>query len=261
MADARNVTERFIRLFRNVPATRPGVCRICHTGPGTAIYQQEPFETCFRCWEAGNLVKRTDHVVPISLCARGDQLYSVVGRHEEPDPESAFLSRSLLLAATITRFYQSHSQCLADLAGGEFSLVTTIPSTRAAGRVPPWHSMRPILDMVGSLKPKHQEILSYTGKGASTLEDRKPVDGAYAPTADVRGQRVLLLDDIFVSGAHVQSAASSLLRAGAAAVVVLVIARQIDPGHNDNTTTIWRQAMNERFCFERCCVCSPQLAV
>ncbi|MEV4161427.1 hypothetical protein [Nonomuraea dietziae] len=260
MGDARQVTERFIRHFRNVPAARSGVCRICHGGPGTATSTQKPFETCFSCRETTALARYTNHVVPISLCAYGDLLYRIVARHDEPAPESAFPDRSTLLAATVARFYQAHSACLAGLAGGAFSLVTAIPSTRASDRNPSWHSMRPIVDKVSTLRAFYQEVLSYTGEGASMFKARKPAENAYVTTTGLHGQRVLLLDDIFVSGAHVQSAASALLRAGAVIVVVLVIARQVDPDFNDNSAAIWRQALNEPFCFERCCLCGPRLA-
>ena len=45
----------------------------------------------------------------------------------------------------------------------------------------------------------------------------------------LRGERILLVDDLFVSGAHTQSAASTLFEAGAEEVVTLVILRLIVP--------------------------------
>ncbi|GAA1457124.1 hypothetical protein GCM10009603_05740 [Nocardiopsis exhalans] len=49
--------------------------------------------------------------------------------------------------------------------------------------------------------------------------------------AEGRPAAVLLIDDTWVSGARAQSATHSLKNAGAEQVSVLVLARQINPGH------------------------------
>uniref|UniRef100_UPI0013B36A77 hypothetical protein n=1 Tax=Nonomuraea lactucae TaxID=2249762 RepID=UPI0013B36A77 len=52
-----------------------------------------------------------------------------------------------------------------------------------------------------------------------------------------------------------RSAASALRRAGAAAVVTLVIARLVDPVRDPAGARDWARASAEPFRFDRCCLC------
>lgn len=65
--------------------------------------------------------------------------------------------------------------------------------------------------------------------GLSRQERRSNLRGAFAAHPDVRGQRVLLVDDICTTGTTLARAADCLLRAGAVAVDCAVAART--PAH------------------------------
>lgn len=253
MGDARAVTEAYLQIFRNVPAARPGVCRICHTGT------EGSSPICVVCLRTTQgLYRHTEHVVPISLCVRdgdGAQLHAIVARRKDPPGN---VRRVPFLAATVARFHQAHTACLEGLAGGPFTLVTTLPSTRLDRPIEVFHPMPAVVDMVAALRDLHRPVLmAGDGAAAEKLARRRPDERAFQVMGRVDGARVLLVDDLFVSGAHVQSAASALYRAGARSVVALVVARLVFPASNENTARLWAEASAERFSFDRCCCGSP----
>jgi phosphoribosylpyrophosphate synthetase len=56
---------------------------------------------------------------------------------------------------------------------------------------------------------------------------------------DVRGRRVLVVDDTWVTGARARSAAAALALAGAQVVAALVIGRAVDPDASPAVARWW----------------------
>lgn len=76
----------------------------------------------------------------------------------------------------------------------------------------------PVLDCIAKLGRSDQRKLGREGRLASSA-------GAYRVMADVRGARLLLLDDVITTGATMQAAAAALREAGAVRVDFLALAR------------------------------------
>ena len=92
-------------------------------------------------------------------------------------------------------------------------------------------SGRPVLyEALKRVKATPQQV------GLSRSERAQNVQGAFrvsdAGKAQVRGRRLILVDDVLTSGATVDACARSLLRAGAASVDVLVLARVVNPARS-----------------------------
>ena len=75
------------------------------------------------------------------------------------------------------------------------------------------------------IRPTSQQI------GLSVSEREKNVRGAFAPTSSgkiaIAGRRILLVDDVYTTGATMKAASRALLRGGAKAVDCLVFARVV----------------------------------
>jgi adenine/guanine phosphoribosyltransferase-like PRPP-binding protein len=79
-------------------------------------------------------------------------------------------------------------------------------------------------------------------------------DGGFVAHTDVRGARVLVVDDTFTTGARAQSAASALQLAGARVVAIVPIGRVIDPNHGEHAQAYWTRRVGATFDFGRCCL-------
>ncbi|RJL35627.1 hypothetical protein [Bailinhaonella thermotolerans] len=201
----------------------------------------------------------TRHIVPISLCVdQQNMLYDVVGQHADPEAAPHGVDWKRFLAATILRFYRTHSPCLASLAGGGFDRVTTIPLTDSSDPVRFGNPMSAVVSLVPPLGCLYRPVL-LPDAGARLVEPARPAEHAFAvmPGQRLDGENVLLVEDLYVGGGRVQSAATALRRAGAASVVALVVARLIATRYNDANTRIWAWAQEEPFTFDHCCLCRP----
>jgi ComF family protein len=85
---------------------------------------------------------------------------------------------------------------------------------------------RPVTHVLARVKATRQQV------GLTASERALNVQGAFhvreQERADVKGRRLVLVDDVLTSGATIDACSRALLRAGAAAVDVLVFARVVD---------------------------------
>ena len=127
-----------------------------------------------------------------------------------------------------------HAQVVApDRYGGVLSgadAVVFVPATAAAFRRRGFDHMeaiaRPFCELSGV--PLLDALVKYGHGDQRELgreERRERAQGMYETVEDVRGRRLLLIDDVITTGATMAAASAELKRAGAAAVDGLAIAR------------------------------------
>ncbi len=242
MPSVREVTEPLARLCHPVPARGPGVCAICRgcTRP--------EFSTCYSCARVTGQVRRPCHqVVPLSLYAIPGELHATLRRYKDGETGEDRRRYTALVVSLLARFLFDHGDCLRSCRAGGWDFITTLPSTSRRGP----HPLSDAVRMVPWLAAQHQETLL---RGPGPMGHNLANDHGFVVSPDVRGARVLVVDDTFTTGARAQSAASALQLAGARVIAIVPVGRVIDPDQGGHTLAYWTRGSYQRFDFGRCCL-------
>jgi adenine/guanine phosphoribosyltransferase-like PRPP-binding protein len=187
------------------------------------------------------------HVVPLSLYAIPGGLHATLRRYKDGGAAADRRRHTTFVASLLARFLFDHGDCLQSGRAGEWDFITTVPST---GRPGP-HPLEGAVGLVPWLAAQHRETLV---RGTGTMGHNVACDTGFVAAPDVRGSRILLVDDTFTTGARAQSAASALQLAGARVIAVMPIGRVIDPSHGEHALAYWTSRSRELFDFGRCCL-------
>lgn len=241
------ITDPKISVFVPVaPASQEGVCQICHNATGTG--QLGTFYS--RCWNCRSLPAGSVRtIVPISLVHTSEsQLYASLRDYKgEHLSNSVRAEHALLLAATLQRFLRIHRPHIVEAAGGiDWDAIQVVPSSRSER---PEH---PLEDVIRQTRYRDDlaHLLTRTGE---PIGHNEPNPAAFAPTGDLQGRGVLIVDDTLTTGARVQSVAGALTSAGASVVAAVPIGRVIDTGLAEKEE-FWRAQRAIAFDFDRCCL-------
>jgi predicted amidophosphoribosyltransferase len=231
------------------PRAGRGVCPRCFN------LMQPHFERCFAC--EGH-TPYLDAMVPISYSVGGEALHHDIADYKrDAGPWVEPLMRRL--AAILGTFVKLHERCVAAAcrhgAAAQFDLVTTVPS----------HDRRrdahhPLRRVVGGLcqptSDRHERVLLRTSKHVA---GRAFDPERYAAIRPLEGASVLLIDDMWTTGASAQSAAAALKDAGASSVGAIVIARHLNREWRENDLRLRRLATRP-FDFAACPLCAREAA-
>jgi microcompartment protein CcmK/EutM len=241
MATVVGLSDRYANFLIHPLPPGPGVCQICR-GPARTGYP-----ACLRCQQAATALGAgvADTVVPISLALKGEQYANELWRYKNsPGAQQRYFRTGL--AAVLWRFLDRHERCIAhQCRASGFDTVTTVPST--SGRAE--HPLRVMAaDMVGATRERYRDLLVPAPKAADL--GREVSLSRYVSSA-LSGENVLLIDDTWVTGNHVQSAAAALRAAGAGSVAVVVLGRHLNKNYRDTAVHI-DQARLRRFSWDVC---------
>lgn len=204
MATALEVIEPLRSGLVPVPAAQPGICGICHSSC-TAGYDQ-----CIPCSRAVQRVG-AEEVIPIALSLDGGLLHRHLRGYKDGRSGEVRVRLSHRLAALLTVYLARHRRCLAP-----WDLVEVVPSVRR-------NAMIKVVGRTRSLRDEWEPTLeAMDGFPARSLTiDRFEV------IRSIAGERILLIDDTFTTGASLFSAAAALREKGAH-VQTLVLGRHVD---------------------------------
>jgi hypothetical protein len=132
-----------------------------------------------------------------------------------------------LIGALAYTYLSANEERIAQVLGGESTLLTIVPSKRGvAYRDQP---LQKALSLVAPLQERLVSTLSFTFGAPAGRHRYHPASFA-RDEVSVQGERVVLIEDTWVTGATAISAAGALLELGAQSVAVLPLARCIDSG-------------------------------
>jgi predicted amidophosphoribosyltransferase len=222
------------------PAAGPGICPHCFNVTASG------FRQCFACTA---VERRLDAFVPISYCISHSPLHQDLLDYKlGAEPCVPYVTARL--AAVLDRFLVHNEACVAGRAGTRrFDLVTTVPSNVATR-----DELHPLRQIVGELAHStRSRFVRALRRSELELPPRTYNPGRFETTVDVRGRCVLLIDDMWTTGASAQSAAAALKRGGAQLVAAVAIGRYINGDWHDAIHRLIQPA--GPFDFSSCVVC------
>jgi predicted amidophosphoribosyltransferase len=190
-------------------------------------------------------------VVPISYSVGGEWLHHVIASYKR-DADPSVPDAVSALTGLCEDFLSGHEKCVATAAGVTgFQLVTTVPSSDPLRDL--HHPLRRLVgERVAVTRERYERLLV---RSASSAIPRVFDPARYVATKDLDGESVLLVDDMWTSGASAEAAAAALHAAGAGPVAIVVIARHLNRGWRENDLCLRRLA-REPFDVGRCVICA-----
>lgn len=222
-----------------IPEDSNDVCPICRTG------KDPNSDTCSSCEKIRRQLSRPlCAVIPISYYRTPSPFREVMHDYKEHEDYAVRKQNSQIVAGILVRYLHEHGESLAE-AFDSWDEVVAVPSTKN----PPGSALgRAITDDFRGLMREPAEWLA---KGKSRLDRNQASDSGFMVIGDVAKTRILLIDDTYTTGAHLQSAASALQSAGAFVIAGLVIARKINPQPWYHTQKVWNSQEAISFDFTR----------
>lgn len=219
------------------PIVEPGsTCAVCRAPVA-------PAELCPQCRRQveGYGSQLADRVGLFTYAPSDSQTARAMHGYKQPVPDLNHRALVILMCHVALR---GHRQCADALAGIQVTKWATVPSTRGRQGEHPLHNIvRHIAESgtevsldVGTPSPDPREV----SPEAFTVLDAIEPD-----------THVMLIDDTWTRGGHVQSAAVALKVAGAAQVSILVLARWLKMDWPDHAALV-RSRLADDFDLDRC---------
>lgn len=228
-----------------VPPPQPGsgVCARCRS------WSDSDDDDCSNCRQTADVLGQS--ALPVSVISLyrkpsplREWLTGYKGRTDDPDnpyvPEYVPIVRALL-----GRFFLDYGAALAQRIGG-YDAIVVVPST---SRQPP----HPLADVIDSLELE-APTATLLQRGDGELGFRRPSTDGFrlrSEASQIQGSRILLMDDVYTTGARANSAAHTLRTAGYTVNGLLVIARRVNPEYNEQVAEFWATQSSQNFSWAR----------
>jgi hypothetical protein len=240
----RAAADRLQELLVLPPSAGRDVCSGCSSW-------RDPAEPLCRNCQAVRVELRSACriVIPISLYARPSAFRDIISRYKDrPDSMDHKMD---VLPSDISQEHCAHQVRLVlnrflieifpqlEACGLTWDYLTVVPSHWRVGT----HPLVTILEAI-SVGKVWQPLFRNPGE---ILSHDRPNEEAFGISHPVEGKSLLLIDDVFTTGASIHSAAAALSAAGANVVAGIVIARRVRPRYNEYSQSVWARQTSKRF--------------
>jgi len=230
MAAAPGQLATLRSVFWNPDRTSGLTCTVCTT-PGLGA----GYRVCFACHgqrQSGR--ELADIVAPITYAIEGTQIMRDLYNYKTGDGGYTETSARDRLFNGLYLSLSEHLECF-----GGIDVIATVPSS--SGRSAP-HPVDQMRRMFG--QGFEHSVVQYVGPAGLDRQQRRVLspDRFAIDALTVRGSRVLLLDDAWVSGAHMQSVAAALKMSGATFVASVPIGRVVSPTYGETRSYLQEHA-------------------
>lgn len=185
------------------------------------------YELCFACRSHHAREGLADAIAFLTYAIAGQKSGHVMRGYKAPRPvtEHQQVVGLLLLVAL-----ENHTRCAEALGGLPVTHWTVVPSLPTRSSAHPLRSLA-----AGRAKGIEAPLIA-----AGSVQQARAVNAEHFTSAMRLPEQshVLVVDDTWATGGHVQSACLALRKAGAARVSVLVVARWLKEDYGDNKTFI-----------------------
>ena len=234
MADREQILLPLRPALVPVPASQQlGICRVCHSSCG------DGFDRCYPCAQAAHL--DPPEIIPVTMSVAGGAVHHHLRMYKDSSDAQTRERLAMRLAALLSLFMEKHAACV-----GEWDVVTCVPSPARVALAP----------VVAKLKRFYQRDVSALATTAES-QGRTLAADQFTVVEKVDGQRVLLLDDTFTTGAKLFSAVAALRRSGATIVGPVVLGRHVQTSwqpSEEMMTWLGQREWRE----DRCCRCGGE---
>lgn len=210
------------------PVDASGVCSGCRSACEVATTECESCESVRESLGLRELVP----VFPITLYEKPSLVRDWLSFYK-PGSDELVWDYSVFLAAILHRYFKRNKRSFIE-AFGEIGGVCTVPSSRFR---PPQ-----ILEATITDARLPWPILSALEiQDGSPFERNKGNVSAFVATSeDLQGKRLVIIDDVYTTGAHAQSAAQALIREGATPLFICAIGRRVNAHYSEMSASLLR---------------------
>ncbi len=206
----------------------PDVCAVCKS------WKLEGQHQCHNCTTMEAALGQVLPVHVVSLYCKPSPMRDWLTLYK-PNAEALLPELGSRLAALLDQHLATASSQWRRL-----DVATVVPSTLR----PPPHPLealaRPVL-----AKRLGITLRRLLERSAGELGHNRPSRTAFTVASPVAGLHVLLVDDVYTTGARAQSAAFALAQAGAAEVSILVLGRRINTDYSEAAAALWARRRAE----------------